>query len=632
MIKQKRNFTADNKAHYHANKTMHLRIPVIFLIFYFLQGITFAQSEITGPRVKDTARIYSRIEEISNKRKFTRLIYPLVFNPLPTELAPKLNSGEGSKRTSNYSEFEGRIIRKILIQTRDPFTTDIEDSVALSKNFIRSAANNLHIKSIPIAIKNYLLVSRNESFDSLLIAESERLLRSQRFVREVAFHFEAAGNDSVDVFIDEQDVWSIVPDASLSSDHLMVKLREQNFLGTGQQFEGTTNWKVNPFQNAFSLGYEIPNIYNTYITSRFGYSRGFDQSFRKFASAERKFYSPFARWAGGFLLEQQYLKDSVLIPGIPTFYQARKFNTTELWMAGAWQVFKGNSEIERVSNLVLAGRWNRLSYIEKIPESNDTMGMFLSETDILFSIGLNSRKYVQDRFLFKYGVTEYIPVGRVYSVILGGRYRSGKYSQYSGVSIGFGDMFKYGYGSSTFELGFFRHGNQWEEGTFTATISGFTNLLTYKTWKFRQFTSIVYTHGFNRPAYQILQFESDIGHAGFSEVLPGADRKLIVKLQSQSYAPWNLLGFRIGPFISGTMGFLGGSESGYFNSTPYFHIGAGILIRNDYLNASTFQLSFSYFPILPGQRTNIFVPNTFSNTDFKLRDFDIGKPEVIPYR
>ncbi|MBK7211998.1 MAG: hypothetical protein IPH88_01605 [Bacteroidales bacterium] len=611
---------------------MNLRILSVLLLVSALQSFTFAQSYIAGEKTKDSVRFYSRIEEISNKRKFTRLIYPLVFNPLPTELASKPKTSEYSPKPSNYAEFEGRIIRKIAIQTRDPFTTDIEDSVAQSKNFIRSAANNLHVKSIPIAIKNYLLFSRNERFDSLLVAESERLLRSQRFIREVAFHFETAGNDSVDVFIEEQDVWSIVPDASLGSDHLMIKLREQNFLGTGQQFEGTTNWKVNPFQNASSLGYEIPNIYNTYITSRLGYSRGFDQSFRKFASVERKFYSPFARWAGGFLVEQQYLKDSVVVPGIRTFYLPRKFNTTELWMAGAWQVFKGNSEIERISNLVLAGRWNKLSYIEKIPESTDTAGMFLSETDLLFSIGLNSRKYVQDRFLFKYGVTEYIPVGRVYSVIIGGRNRSGLYSQYSGVSIGFGDMFKYGYGSSTFELGFFRRGDQWEEGTFTATMSGFTNLLTYKSWKFRQFTSIVYTHGFNRASYEMLQFESDIGHSGFSDVLPGANRKLIVKLQSQSYAPWNLLGFRIGPFISGTVGFLGGSEGTYFNSTPYFHIGAGILIRNDYLNASTFQLSFSYFPILPGQRTNIFVPNTFSNTDFKLRDFDIGKPEVIPYR
>jgi hypothetical protein len=103
-------------------------------------------------------------------------------------------------------------------------------------------------------------------------------------------------------------------------------------------------------------------------------------------------------------------------------------------------------------------------------------------------------------------------------------------------------------------------------------------------------------------------------------------------LQTQSYAPWNLIGFKFGPYFVCSFGMLGDAISGFNNRKIYSQIGIGVLIKNENLVFKTFQISISFYPTIPGSGQNIFKMNSSRTTDFGFRDFEIGKPVPVLYR
>ena len=102
-------------------------------------------------------------------------------------------------------------------------------------------------------------------------------------------------------------------------------------------------------------------------------------------------------------------------------------------------------------------------------------------------------------------------------------------------------------------------------------------------------------------------------------------------MQTQSYAPWHLIGFRFGPYLVCSLGMLGDEVKGFKNSKLYSQIGLGVLIRNENLVVNRFQISISFYPLIPGIGQNVFKMNAFSTTDFGFRNFEIEKPATMIY-
>jgi hypothetical protein len=166
----------------------------------------------------------------------------------------------------------------------------------------------------------------------------------------------------------------------------------------------------------------------------------------------------------------------------------------------------------------------------------------------------------------------------------------------------------------------------------TASIDYFSVLFSVGNWKFRQFARPELTLGFNRNIYDRLTINDGDGLNGFnSDMLTGTSRLLFI-IQTQSYAPWNLAGFRFGPYINFAFGMLGNEASGFSHSHMYPQFGVGVLIHNNYLVFNNLQISFAYYPSIPGTGENVFKANPLRTTDFGLPDFIIGKPEVVSFR
>jgi hypothetical protein len=584
-----------------------------------------AQQDSTQP----DSIAYRNIEMYSQKNKLTRFMYGLVFKPVAS-IDTKKKPHEPLRLP--YRKFQGKIVRNISILTLDPFGYSAQDTAAVPENVLFRAGNRLHVKTLVFAINNLLLFNANEPFDSLRVNESERLIRSQNYVGDVSFDVvRVRKTDSVDLFIRVLDKWSFIPEADASTARLGVGFTENNFAGFGHGFQNAYTWNRSNGKRAFATNYSIPNVRNSYVSTTLHYNIDEDNNFGTNVTIDRPFFSPLARWAAGMIFAQQFQNDSFPDPLFGHVTQNLKFNTQDYWAGSANRILKGNTEDERTTNGIIAGRYLHVRYLERPDEAHDSLHIYSNEDFYLAGVGVSTRKYFKDNYIFNFGVVEDVPVGRVAGITGGYQIRNNIGRLYLGARASYGSFYDWGYLSPDLEYGTFFHGHSLEQGVLIAGANYFSDLLEIGTWKVRQFVKPQVTWGLNRFSYDSLTINNENGIRGFSGSSRGT-KKIVLTFQTQSYAPWNFGGFRFGPFLICSLGLLGNETSGFRNSPVFSQLGFGALIKNDYLVFSDFQLSLAYYPSIPGSGYNLLKTNAFTTADFGFRDFDFGKPEIAPFQ
>lgn len=610
---------------------MTKRILLFLLLLYCIEP---AFSQVQEPK-KDSARVYKKIQEYSKKRGFTKWLHGLIFEPIREQKKTRKITRRKVPKI-DYSPFEGKIIRKIEVVTLDPFGFSEKDTTAKPKKYMSKLGNRIHLKSKVLTIKNLILIRKNKPFDSLLVKESERLVRRQRFVRGVVIKpvMISKNSDSVDVEIRELDSWSLIPDFSGDVNKGDFELTERNFLGLGHQFENEYEREFKTKEEAYSTRYTVPNIMNTYIRTSVAYNIDLDDNYNKSLNIERPFFSPYARWAAGMYFDQQFKNDS--LPDAANVYQDihLKYNSQDYWAGHSLRIFKGNTENYRTTNLITTARFLDVNYIESPSVVYDSINFYSDEKLYLAGIGISSRQFVEDKYLFNYGIIEDVPVGRAFGITAGWQEKNSETRLYAGARLALGKYFKWGYLSTNIEYGTFFKGSTTEQGAVTVESTYFTNLMEWGKWKLRQFLKARLVSGINRQPFRgdLLTIDGNKGIPGFDSQEFYGNRKFLIGFQTQGYSPWNLGGFRMNPYLSYTMGFLGNPKTGFSNSRAYSQIGAGLIISNDYLVFSSFQLSIAYYPNIPGNGDHIFKTNAFSTDDFGLMDFDMAKPRLVDYQ
>jgi len=605
---------------------------LVFAFSIFINCFAFAQET---PVKTDSTHIYENIETYSKRSRFTTFMYRLVFKPVAV-ISKKVDPKKKVYKKliqKPYSTFEGKIIRNIDIVTLDPFGYSPIDTTVAKQNFLYKTGNKLHIKTQILAIRNLLLIRKNEPFNSLLVKESERLIRSQKYVHEVSFYVAFAGgkSDSVDIFIRELDRWSIIPYGSISPSGIHADLTDKNFLGTGHEFQNVFTRNITSGINAFNTNYFIPNIRNTYISTKLQNSFDGYGNFRRSLTVDRPFFSPFAKWAAGASFASQRKTDSLNYIGPVIAPLKLRFGTQDYWAGKALQIFKGNTEEERTTNLIFTLRYLRIRYFDKPIELNDPLHFYSNEDFYLTGIGISTRKYVQDRYIYNYGVIEDVPVGKVLGLTGGYQVKNNTGRFYLGMRFSFGNYNQWGYLSSNFEYGTFFNNSHSEQGVFSAGINYFTGLFEIGKWKFRQFVKPQLIIGMNQFTYDSLTLNDGYGLDGFKSPSLSGTNRLLLNLQTQLYSPWNIIGFHLGPFFTYSLGMLGAEGTGFKNSKVYSLIGVGVLIKNENLVFNTFQFSISFYPLIPGYGQDVFKMNSFRTSDLGFRDFEIGRPAPVIY-
>jgi len=304
----------------------------------------------------------------------------------------------------------------------------------------------------------------------------------------------------------------------------------------------------------------------------------------------------------------------------------------DYWAGKALQIFKNITEEEFITNLFLTLRYLRIRYSDKPSEFDDPLHIYSNEDLYLASVGISGRKYIQDTYVFRFGRIEDVPVGILYGLTGGYQVKNNLERLYLGMRVSFGNYYNWGYLSSSFDYGTFLNKSDPEQTVFSAGINYSSVLFEIGKWKFRQFVKPQVTIGRNMFPYDSLTLNNGYGLDGFNSTTLSGTTRMLLTFQTQSYAPWNLLGFRFGPAFICSMGMLGDEVTGFKKSKLYSQIGLGVLIKNENMVFRSFQISVSFFPSIPGKGQNIFKTNSFRTYDFGFRDFETGKPGIIIYQ
>lgn len=608
---------------------LNKKIVVFILLCFCFQSI-YSQTDSTQkskPAKKDSTEVYTKIRNYSKKNKFTQTLHKLLFR------SKKPRKKEELLIDPDTLNYDGKIIRNINIVTLDPFGHSVADTTQMPRNWGERTGNKLHLKTKKIAIYNLLLFKRNSTYDNYKVQETERLIRAQKYVSAVRITKTLAGqaSDSVDVTIRVLDSWSTIPKFSISSNQMSIGFKEKDFFGSGQQLEYRYTNRFDDGRNGNEVTYTVPNIKNTYIGTTLYYKMDLDNNYVKSINVERLFYSPLTQWAGGVNLGQSFRKDTLQAPDMTFAFQPFKYNFHDFWGGKATKVHEDHDN--GITNLVTTARFLDRDYVESPAEEYDPTHFYSDEKLILTGIGLNRRKFIKDSYIFRNGQTEDVPIGRIYGVTLGYQYKNSIWRPYAGVQFAFGNYYRLGFLSMNFEAGTFFHQSKTYQTAFLMETNYFTKLYNIGTWRLRQFVNPKIVLGSNREDIigDQLNINDQNGLAGFNTALYGTS-KMVLSLQTQTYSPHAVLGFRLNPFFNYSIAVLGSPDNAMFRSKPYSKFTLGVIVSNDYLVFSSFQLSLSYYPSIPYQGDNVFKTNTFETTDFGLQSFELAKPRVVDYK
>ena len=190
----------------------------------------------------------------------------------------------------SFAELEAAGVRfgEIRVAARDIFDT----SDPKEDNWLFRTANRLHIQTRPGVIERQLLFKSGEPVSVRLIEETERLLRSNRYLYDVQFRPLAVHDGVVDIEVVTRDTWSLDPGFSAGrsggANSSGLKLREYNVFGTGTSISLGRSKDVDRTSTEFQ--FSNARAFGTWAAVDYEHSSNSDGK-RNAASVVRPFYA-----------------------------------------------------------------------------------------------------------------------------------------------------------------------------------------------------------------------------------------------------------------------------------------------------------------------------------------------------
>jgi len=202
------------------------------------------------------------------------------------------------KPLPSFAELEaaGAVIGEVRIINDNIF--DLDDPK--EDNFLFRLANKLHIRTRPSVIQRHLLFKSGEALSVQKIEESERLLRSARYLYDVDIRPVAYHDGVVDIEVKTRDTWTIQPGLQFSrsggSNSTSLSLKERNLLGTGTAIGFAKTSDVDRSGTEFSVSQN--HVFGGWTAVDLSLANYDDGNHKEF-SFGRPFYALDTRWAAG---------------------------------------------------------------------------------------------------------------------------------------------------------------------------------------------------------------------------------------------------------------------------------------------------------------------------------------------
>ena len=176
--------------------------------------------------------------------------------------------------------------------------------------------NRLHPNTRQQVIAERLLFHSGDRFERRLLDESERLLRTDRSLRDVEVRPVAWDGERVTVEVDARDAWTLNLGASFGhaggTSSTRFSLEDVNFLGTGKRV--LLDWRDDVDRTTTRLGYTDPAILGSRFRLAADYSQASDGGGWGLV-LERPFYELDARWSAALDAASEDRVDSLYVLG-----------------------------------------------------------------------------------------------------------------------------------------------------------------------------------------------------------------------------------------------------------------------------------------------------------------------------
>jgi hypothetical protein len=602
------------------------------MMFCFLFLVSKAQkpnAAMDSCVVRDSLHMYKKIKSFMYKRKFTRLVYDAVFvDPEPKEYPKAPETPE--KNVNPYLVYNGAVIKRIEISVYDPFGFSLTDTSFKKTTRIERMGNRTHIRTRKWVINNKLLFKENDTVNALVISETERLLRAAPYVNDAKITLTELDCDTVLVQVLVHDKWAITIPAEVTDVSANARFRNYNMLGLGQQFEQYVRYK-RPNDWYYNGFYTIANLDNTYISSTLGYTAGQDGTAVNL-SFNRPFFSPLATWAGGAYIGKNWGYYTYTNPQDATEQRTHADNILyDLWLGKSFKLSTEHTLFNQSTNIISSMRYYNSFFQRRPGPGIDPAFSYRNNWGVLGNTGIAVQQYYKDRFIYRFGSNEDVPEGFIAQVLYGlQQVEPTKARYYAGFEVARAKHFHFGYLTATYSQGTFFNKHTDNDLTTNLKLYYFSNLLRGGRWYVRQFVNYDFVHGENKLLGTKITLSNDELY-GFNPGSLTGNTKMVWNLETVAYAPYNLLGFKFAPALLAGYGIIGDPTHSLGKSRLYQGYSIALLVRNENLLNSTFQVSVGIYPFLPDSKDPVFRYNPVTSFTLRVRAFAMGKPEFVGY-
>lgn len=584
-----------------------------------------------------TEKFYQKLQNFFYQTKISRKLFDLLVVPPSHNPGPPPMEQEKEQPAERFQSFRGKIIGDIHIRKLPVFGPSVTDTSKLPQNWFEKTGNNIHFPTRTWVIRKNMLIEKGDSLQPIQLSDNERVLRQLPFIRDARIYLQPrqgeTGSDTVDVLVLTQDYFPYEAGGSYGGfDDLSLRIGNSNLAGLGHHFSNELMY--NDYL-APKFGYRgihtIPNLAGIFINTRLEYTRTALEQ-QEGLQLQRNFYTPDVRWAGGLHLNQTRAKRGLL------FLDASrdtllwfKYTHSNAWLARAFSLNrKPATPTSSRTRLIVAARFAHTNYSERPATTADEQHFFHHRRLLIGSIGLNSRRYFRDYYIFGFGRTEDVPLGYLLNLRFGHENSEFNQRPYAGIQLQGSHYFRwFGYlrGEIDAESFYTREGGA-EQRVLHVNTAYFSPLLDWRNFRFRQLISFDYTYGDRRFAHEFLTIGYD-NIRGFSTYAERGTQRFSLRLETISFTPFHILDFQLAGF--------GFADVAFLNRDPFFSLkgqsfqgyGLGLRVRNDHLTFNTFQIRAIVYPNTPGKSFGVSVEGIPSRL---FRDFQVGEPRPFLFR
>lgn len=494
-----------------------------------------------------------------------------------------------------FKQFKGLKVRKIRIKIIQPFSVNQEDPGIYRGS--KKALNYFHAETRKFVVVNHLLFKEGDYIDPYLFAESERFLRKNNYIFDAGILIEEdLANNEADIFVYIQDVWNVQVSGSYNNDFTKgnTQIKDINLLGMGGSL--TLNLKKDPEYNKEykpDFEYKYSRLFDKFGIGRIYYnsdSEGIKSGF----GANQEYVQSWLKVLGGINSDWTRLNSSSAIEDTIIVDNGMSFNENDLWMGYNFSLDVNDNSYLKYRNMIVAARIADKKY-SKRPLINEH---YQDNYTLLGSVCFLARYFYQDNYIFAFGKTEDIPVGKKMELSFGKEYGEFDNRLYFSVNSTYAKFSpKYGYFLNNIRFGTYLKDREFDYGILDLQTYYFTRLCYLYNCKSRHYLTLRYSRSLNPyDKAHLLSLNTDNAINGFESSFNKGDKRFICKIEHDIFTPFTIAGFSTAVIQFTDLGLLSARGQSIINNPLKSAIGVGFRFKNEHLVFSTIQFTIAYYP------------------------------------